>query len=142
MKTRLTAVVLAVVCGVVVAGRTRADDAKVTGDLKMMQGTWVRAGDEGPECRWIIEGESLKATVGDSTYTCTLTLDPKATPVRSIDLAIKEGPGESVGKTSKGIYNFEKGNLVLCVSLPGGSRPTEFKSVEQEAHLFVLKQEK
>ena len=49
--------VLAVVAGA--ASVLRADDVKVSGDLKKMQGTWVRAGDEGPESKWVIEGDSL-----------------------------------------------------------------------------------
>src|SRR5205807_1702824 len=37
----------------------RADDAKVTGDLKKMQGTWVTTGGD-PAAKWVIEGDVLK----------------------------------------------------------------------------------
>jgi uncharacterized protein (TIGR03067 family) len=120
----------------------RADDAKVEGDLKKMQGTWVRAGDEGPDLKWVIEGDNLKASVNGQDYTCKLKLDAKATPHPSADLAIKDGPGDSAGKTSKGIYKFEGDRLVFCVTMPGGeTRPTEFKNVEEERFVFTLKKE-
>jgi uncharacterized protein (TIGR03067 family) len=120
----------------------RADDVKVSGDLKKMQGTWVRAGDEGPESKWVIEGDSLKATVNNQDYTCKLTNDPKATPHPSLDIVIKEGPGDTAGKTSKAIYKFDGEKLVLCISHPGGeTRPAEFKTVENEAFMIELKKE-
>ena len=119
-----------------------ADDAKVEGDLKKMQGTWVRAGDEGPELKWVVEGETLKASVNGQDYTSKLSLDPKATPHPSADILIKEGPGDSAGKTVKGVYKFDGDRLVFCISIPGNdSRPTEFKAVDDAQHLFTLKKE-
>ena len=120
----------------------RAEDEKISGDLKKMQGTWVRAGEEGPELKWEIKGDSLKADVDGMVYTTTLTLDPKATPHPTADLKITDGPGNSAGKVSKGIYKFDGDKLIFCVTPPGGEkRPTEFTSSE-ETHLFALKMEK
>ena len=131
---------LAVVFGAAVG--LRAEDAKVTGDLKKMQGSWVRDGDEGLDAKWVIEGDNLKSTVNNQQYTCKMTLDPKATPHRSADITIKEGPGDSAGKLSKGIYKFDGEKLVFCVSIPGSDvRPAEFKMVENECFLFHLKKE-
>ena len=118
----------------------RADDAKVTGDLKKLQGTWVSASAEGPDIRWEFEGEKLKAKVGDNEYVCSVKLDEKATPHPTADLTIKEGPGDAVGKTSKAIYKFDGDKVVFCVTTPGNdNRPTEFKASPDESHLFELK---
>ena len=119
-----------------------ADDAKITGDLKKIQGTWVRDGDDGPEVRWVFTGETLKAKVNDQEYVCAITLDSKATPHATADFKITEGPGDSAGKVSKAIYKFDGDNLVLCISHPGGeTRPADFKAVEDESFLFKLKKE-
>ena len=125
------------------ANGLRADDAKkVSGDLKKMQGSWVNAG-EGPELSWIIGGTALKATVDGTEYVCTLKLDPKAEPIPSADIIVKEGPGDTSGKTSKAIYKFDGEKLIFCFSPPGGEvRPTEFKSTEEQSHLFEMKKGK
>ena len=134
---------LAVLAGFGAISTLRAEDAKVEGDLKKMQGTWVKSGNDGPDAKWVIEGDSLKATVNGQDYTCKLTLDPKATPHSSVDLAIKDGPVEAAGKTSKAIYKFDGEKLVFCVSPPGSdSRPSEFKAAEDDAYLFEFKKEK
>ncbi len=128
---------LAIVFGLALsAPRLRADDDKVDGDLKKMQGTWIGA--DGSDAKWVITGDSLKANVNGVDYTCTLALDPKATPHASAEIAIKEGPG--AGKSSKAIYKFEPGHhLIFCVSQPGAdTRPNEFKAIEDEAYLFDL----
>ena len=120
----------------------RAEDDKVTGDLKKMQGSWVNAKDDAPESKWVFEGETLKSTVHGQEYTCKVVVDAKATPHSTIDLTIQEGPGDSVGKSSKSIYKFEDKKLIVCVSFPGiDTRPVEFKSVDDEAMLFELKKE-
>lgn len=136
------AAVLAVVLGAGLVSGSRADDAKVNGDLKKMQGTWVRAGNDGPDVKWVIDGESLKATVNGMEFVCTFTIDPKATPNPTADLAIKEGPGDAAGKNSKAIYKFDGDKLIFCVTSPGiDTRPAEFKAIENETHLFELKKE-
>jgi uncharacterized protein (TIGR03067 family) len=119
----------------------RADD-KVSGDLKKLQGTWVSAGGDGPDSTWKFEGQTLKTTVNGQDYTCTVKLDEKAKPHATIDLAVKDGPDDSSGKTAKAIYKFDGAKLFLCVTRPGnGSRPTEFKTTEDQIYLFELKKE-
>ena len=119
----------------------RADDEKITGDLKKIQGTWVTDG-AGPDSKWTFEGENLKATVNGADYTCTVKLDEKAKPHRSMDIAIKEGAGDSAGKSGKGIYKFDGAKLVICITMPGvDQRPSEFKSIEGETHVFELKKD-
>jgi uncharacterized protein (TIGR03067 family) len=137
------AVVVVVVAGSALIPAARADDEKVSGDLKKMQGVWVRAGDDGPEVRWVINGDTLKATVNGSEYVCALSLDPKAAPHPSADLTIKEGAGDVVGKTAKAIYKIDGDRLVFCTAHPGAeARPTEFKPQEDAVVLFELKKEK
>lgn len=120
-----------------------ADDAKIEGDLKKLQGTWVKDSGDGPDSTWVIKGEELTATVDNAEYKCTIKLNAKAQPQPSIDLMIKEAPGDAAGMTSKAIYKFEGEKLLLCIALPGrDERPTEFKSTENEAFLFELKKDK
>jgi uncharacterized protein (TIGR03067 family) len=122
----------------------RADDAKakVEGDLKKLQGTWARAGDEGPDSTWKFEGDTVKTAVNGNDYTSTIKLDEKASPHATIDFTVKDGPGDVQGKTVKGIYKIDGSKLVLCIAMPGvESRPADFKSVEDEYILFELKKE-
>ncbi len=117
------------------------DDAKASADLKKMEGTWVQGG-SGPDARWVIEGDSLKATVNGEEYVCTLKLDPEAKPHPSADIVIKKGPGDSAGKTSKAIYKFDGETLVFCVTHPGvENRPADYKEVQDEAFVFEFKKE-
>jgi uncharacterized protein (TIGR03067 family) len=120
-----------------------AADEAITGDLKKMQGTWVKDGEEGPDVKWTIKGDKLDVEVAGMEFKCVLTLDSKATPFATADLAIKDGPGDAAGKTSKAIYKFDGEKLVFCVTHPGvDSRPTEFKPVDDQVVIFTLKKEK
>jgi uncharacterized protein (TIGR03067 family) len=129
---------------VFVAGSTLvADDAKkVDGDLKTLQGSWVRDGDDGPDVKFTFEGDDLKVTVDGMDYKTTITVDSKANPHPSIDLTIKEGPGDSAGKKAKAIYKIDGKKLLFRVSLPGiDTRPSDFKVEDPDSHLFQLKKE-
>lgn len=119
-----------------------AADEAVSGDLKKMQGTWVRDGDEGPDVKWTIKGDKLVAEVSGMEFKCKITLDSKAAPATA-DLEITDGPGDAAGKTSKAIYKFDGEKLVFCVTHPGiDARPTEFKPIEDQVVIFTLKKEK
>ena len=129
---------------VFVAGSTLvADDAKkVDGDLKTLQGTWVRDGDDGPDVRFVFEGDNLNVTVDGMDYKTSVTVDSKAMPHPAMDLTIKEGPGDAAGKKSKGIYKLDGKKLTFRVSLPGiDARPSDFKVDDPDSHLFQLKKE-
>ena len=121
----------------------RADEEKVTGDLKKMQGTWVRAGEDGPDLKFVFKDEALKADVDGAVYSSKIAVDSKAKPNPTIDLTITEGPGNSAGAVSKGIYKFDGEKLILCVTKPGGDkRPAEYQATEDESYLFTLKKDK
>ena len=68
-------------------------------------------------------------------------VDTAANPA-TIDLFIEEGPEDSKGKTSKGLYKIDGEKLTICVSVPGKDRPKEFVQVEDEAYLFEMKKQK
>ena len=139
---RTLALAAAMVGGFVAVATVRGDDAKkVEGDLKTLQGTWVRDGGDGPELTFVFDGDTLKAKVDDMEYVCTVTLDSKASPA-AIDLKVKEGPGDSAGKASKGIYKIEGKTLQLRLTTPGtDTRPGDFKTDDPDSHFFQLKKE-
>jgi uncharacterized protein (TIGR03067 family) len=117
----------------------RGDEAKpVTGDLKAMQGNWILNSHD-VEAKWSLEGETLRVTLDDMVYVCKVTLDPTASP-RTIDFFVQQGPNDVVGKITLGIYKIEEGQVIFCVRRPGESgRPTEFKDIEDETFLVVIK---
>src|SRR5437773_2502436 len=87
-------------------GGTRAagdDDRSPAEVLKTLQGMWVPVDDQGIDSKWTFEGQTVKATVNGSEYTCKIKIDPAAQPNATIDLAIEEGPEDSKGKTSQGL---------------------------------------
>ena len=138
--------VLAAWAGLILAGgaaRAVGDDAAAPADaLKALQGTWIPVDDQGIDSKWTFDGQSLKATVNGAEYTCKVKIDPTAKPNATIDLAIEDGPEDSKGKMSQGLYKLTGDKLTLCVSLPGKDRPKAFETAEGESHLFELKKEK
>ena len=101
--TRTIGLILAVV---LVAG-ARGDEAKVSGDLKALQGAWVSAPGSDPSSRWEFNGESMRSTVNDTDYATKVVLEPKANPQPAIDFTVTDGPEELKGKTAKGIYKID-----------------------------------
>ena len=145
MRTTMRVLGIALATAIVTGPGVRGDEGKsdLSGDLKRLQGTWVSASDDGQETRWVFEGKKANTTAAGRDYVCEVTLDPKATPHPTIDFLVIEGPDVSPGKTSRGIYKLEGDKLTICVTLPGdGTRPAEFKAVEEEIYLFDLKREK
>jgi uncharacterized protein (TIGR03067 family) len=120
-----------------------ADEAKaLPASLKAIQGTWVSSADSGFESTWIFEGDTLKSSVNGHNYTCDVTLDADAKPNATADFTITDGDAESRGKVAKAIYKFDGDRLILCISLPGNDRPTDFEPIENDTYLFELKKEK
>ncbi len=145
MRTNMRLLGIALVAAIVTGSGVRSEEGKtdVSGDLKALQGTWVSTPDNSQESRWVFEGKKANTSAGGRDYVCQVTLDPKATPHKTIDFMVTEGPDGSAGKTSRGIYKLEGDKVTICVSDPGeGSRPAEFKAVEEESYLFDLKREK
>ncbi len=145
MRTPMRLLGMTLAAAIVTGSGLRGEDEKaaLSGDLKTLQGTWVSTADNSQESRWVFEGKKANTSAGGRDYVCQVTLDPKATPHPTIDFRVTEGPDDSAGKTSRGIYKLEGDKLTICVADPGeGSRPAEFKAVEDESYLFDLKREK
>jgi uncharacterized protein (TIGR03067 family) len=120
-----------------------ADDEKISGDLKKLQGTWAYTSGNGEENRWVFDKEVLKSMVNGQRYVSTVILDPKAQPLPSIDFKVTEAPDDTAGKTILGIYELTGDSLKVCISLPGvDTRPTEFKRVEDMSIVIELKRVK
>src|SRR5262249_43465774 len=95
---RWVCAVAAVAAVLAVAGsRLSADDAKVSGDLQKLQGTWVHVGGDGPELKWVFKGSDLDAAVGSMDYKCKVVVDESAKPHPAIDLTVVDGPDDAKG---------------------------------------------
>jgi uncharacterized protein (TIGR03067 family) len=131
------------VAAFVSAFAARADDATPSGDLKKLQGAWSYTSGNGEENRWVFEKDVLKSMVNGQRYVSTVTLDPKAKPIPTIDFKVSEAPDDTAGKTIAGIYEINGDSFKVCISLPGiDTRPTEFKRVEDMAIVIELKRVK
>ncbi len=115
-----------------------ADDKdKVDGDLKKVQGKWTAPSGDGTKVTYAFDGKTLKVVAPSRSYTMTVTLDPEAKPDKTIDFRIDEGPEDSKGKTSKGIYKFDGDDFVFCFS-PQGDRPTKYEMEGYEKIVTTL----
>ncbi len=114
-----------------------ADDAKVEGDLKKIQGKWTAPAGDGTKVTYAFDGKKLKVVAPTRTYEMTVKLDPEAKPDKTIDFQIDEGPEDSKGKTSKGIYKFDGDDFVFCFA-PQGDRPTKYEMEGYEKIVTTL----
>src|SRR5438477_1255010 len=110
-----TAWIVAALVGLVLAGAPlRADDEKIEGDLKKVQGEWTGR-IMGQEALYTFKGRKLSIKGTTRSYEMTVTMNPEAKPEKSIDLKIDEGPADAKGQTSPGIYKFEGDDkMVIC----------------------------
>jgi uncharacterized protein (TIGR03067 family) len=140
MDVRRKGLVACVAVGVaVLAAALRADEPKVEGDLKTMQGEWVSRDDMG-ESTWTFKGDKLSIKTPTRAYEITVTLDPKAKPEKAIDFKVGDQSPNAKGASAEGIYKFEgEKALVICFGAQDASRPTEFKTDFGKSFNFELK---
>jgi uncharacterized protein (TIGR03067 family) len=120
-----------------------ADDAAIAKDLKALEGEWTVKSGGGGEVLYKFKGDKLEIKAPSRSYKMTVKIDPTAKPEKTIDFQIDEGPDDSNGKTSKGIYKFEDDHntFVLCFRAEG-DRPDKYEQVEFEQILSKLKRKK
>jgi uncharacterized protein (TIGR03067 family) len=97
--------------------------------------------DDAKGSKFTFKGPKLSRETPDGMETYSFKLDPSKKP-GEVDFVPDQG--DNKGKTLKGIYWQEKGELKLCLSLsPDAKRPKEFASKDgEELALVVLKQDK
>ena len=132
---------VALVALIVPFASLRADDDKIEGDLKKIQGRWSAPAGDGGKVKYTVEGKKLKVVAPSRTYEMTLTLDSEAKPDKTIDFKIVESPDDAKGNTSKGIYKFDGEKFVFCFA-PQGDRPTKFETEGYEKIVVTLTREK
>ena len=121
--------------------RAFADDEKVDGDLKKMQGQWSTKAGNGGKVTYTIDGKRLKVVAPSRTYEIVLTLVEDAKPEKTIDFKIIEAPEDAKGQTSKGIYKFDGEKFVFCFA-PQGDRPAKYEMEGYEKILVTLTKDK
>jgi uncharacterized protein (TIGR03067 family) len=124
----------------VLAVPARADESSEA--LKAAQGTWTTRDDSEVASRWTIKGDSIDVLVNGVKYAGKVTVDPDAKPHPAFTIDIKEGPGDAVGKTAKGVYKYDGDKLDVNIGAPGKDRPTDFNPQGEDAYLFELTRKK
>lgn len=77
--------------------------------------------------------KAILKTGPDSERTVKVRIDPNV-PLKQIDFI------DELDRVEKGIYKFDGNTLTVCFAAPGDSRPTEFKTTEENrTWLIVLK---
>jgi uncharacterized protein (TIGR03067 family) len=116
-----------------------------TKDAQTIQGTWiiVSAETDGKPFNEI-KGEKLILMKDGKAVTTTKTKEEKATykinptkKPKTIDFTSEKEP-----KPALGIYELAGDSLKLCLTKPGGERPTDFSSKGTDHLLIVLKRQK
>jgi uncharacterized protein (TIGR03067 family) len=119
----------------------RAQEVKIEGDLKTMQGEWAGASQGGGEVLYTIKANKLQVKAPTREYTMTMTLDPKAKPEKALGLKIDQGPDDAKGMAVQAIYKLEgEDKLVICFRLQG--RPEKFEEQGFEQFVLDLKRKK
>ena len=131
MMSRRAAIASSLVLVLSAVLAVRADDPKIEGDLKLLQGDWITKDEGGNESKWNFKGDKvvLKAQPGDREYTMTIKLDDKAKPDKTLEFAVSDDSKNAKGFKSPGIYKFDGDKKVtISFSADGKTRPKEYKT--------------
>lgn len=98
-------------------------------ELDEIQKTW----------KWVIQGQEITWTRGgNEARKLSFTVDPGKTP-KQIDFTFLDGPDK--GQKCRGIYEFERNGLWICMTEPGANVPRPEKmamSSDSETALIIL----
>jgi uncharacterized protein (TIGR03067 family) len=126
-------------------GKSKDKDAKADHPL---EGVWkveklVANGNEieaAKGSKFTFKGSKLTREAEEGPQTYTFKLDPSKKPA-TVDFSPDEG--DLKGKTLKGIYKLQGGELHLALSLdPEAKRPADFPKESDELVLITLKRDK
>lgn len=116
----------------------RAEDPKIEGDLKKMQGTWISKDEQG-ESTWVFKGDKLALKTPTRAYDIKITLDAAAKPIPTIDLKGLADSPNAANYEAKGIYKFDGDTkLAICFGDDTAGRPSEFKMDFGKSFLFEM----
>jgi uncharacterized protein (TIGR03067 family) len=118
-----------------------ADPAAQKAEQTLLKGTWVVASAEkggapvpeeiAKQVKLTLAGDAVTFEIVGDSRTGSYRVDPTRQP-RAIDFTVE-------GKTARGIYALDQGNLKLCFAEPGLPRPKTFKADNDRELLAVLK---
>ncbi|OJW03207.1 MAG: hypothetical protein BGO49_00085 [Planctomycetales bacterium 71-10] len=134
--SRPAAFLLSVAALAALAAPARADEPGPA--LKAVQGTWTTRDDAEVSAKWTIKGDAIKVLVNGVEYAGKVTIDAEAKPHPAFTIDIKEGPGEVVGKSAKGVYKVDGDKLDVNIAAPGNDRPVDFNPFGSDIYLFEL----
>jgi uncharacterized protein (TIGR03067 family) len=139
-KAPIVAILLIV--GTALGASSFADEPKVEGDLKSLQGEWVSKDSQG-ESFWTFKGNHLSIKTPDRAYEMTIKLDPKQTPEKHIDFEVLDDSPNAKGTKAAGIYKIEDdGSVRIAFAGADAERPTEYKTDPAKSFSFELKKKK
>ncbi|APW62109.1 TIGR03067 domain-containing protein [Paludisphaera borealis] len=134
-------VVVLLIAGAALGASSFADEPKVEGDLKSLQGEWVSKDSQG-ESFWTFKGNHLSIKTPDRAYEITITLDPKQTPEKHIDFEVLDDSPNAKGTKAAGIYKLDGEEVKIAFAGPDAERPTEYKTDPVNSFAFELKKKK
>jgi uncharacterized protein (TIGR03067 family) len=120
-----------------------ADEPKIEGDLKALQGEWVSKDDGGNESVWTFKGDQLHLKAHpDREYKITVKLDEKLKPEKGIDFAVAADSPNAKDFKAKGIYKLDgEKKATICFGV-GDERPKEYKTDGMMQFSFDLEKRK
>lgn len=133
---------IVVVFGLATVGATVfAEEPRIEGDLKALQGEWVSKDAQG-ESVWTFKGDRLSIKTPDRAYEITIKLDSKQTPEKHIDFEVRDDSPNAGGTRAAGIYKLDGDALKIAFAGAGAERPTEYKTDPEKSFAFDLKKKK
>jgi uncharacterized protein (TIGR03067 family) len=132
------AIAVVFVVGAALGAPGFAEEPKVEGDLKSLQGEWVSKDSQG-ESFWTFKGNRLSIKTPDRAYEMTITLDPKQSPEKHIDFEVLEDSPNAKGVKAAGIYKLDGDTVKIAFAGPDAERPTEYKTDPVKSFAFELK---